>query len=197
MKIIIIGKANGWENAPQEGETWGVHSLCLRRPLKMVFDMHKIEGTNEERGCTFEEQLKIVEYVNDNKVPYMTLNKYEGIPTSIKFPIEEMIPKYSESSISYMIWYACYIGADEIEIYGVNMSNFDEYHEQLKSTDYWIGYARGKGIKVTVAEPTAICKGQRGLYGYDYVDPPHPVGSVYQGKVFTREDWEEREARNG
>jgi len=91
-----------------------------------------------------------------------------------------MFPKYSESTISYMIWYACYLGATELDLYGIFMAAFDEYHEQLKSVEYWIGYARGKGIKVTINEPTQICKGRHGLYGYDFVSNKTKMGSVYQ-----------------
>lgn len=179
MKIILIGKAEGWWNAPREGETWGIHSLCLKREVKMVWDMHKIE-INE--GCEPKQQQMIIDYVNEDKVPYMTLKKHDDIPTSMAFPIEEMELKYSESSISYMVWYAIHIGATEIDLYGILMAAFDEYHEQLKSVEYWIGYARGKGIKVTIHEPTAICKGRQGLYGYDFVNEPTPMGSCYKKK---------------
>jgi hypothetical protein len=189
MKIVIVGKANGWENAPYEGNVWGIHSHCLLRPFTMIWDMHKIDGTDLERGCNSEIQSKIIEYVNENKIPYMTLKKHEKIPTSVAFPLEEMPLRYSESSIAYMIWYAYHLGATLIELYGVNMSNFDEYHEQLKSTDYWIGYARGKGVSVIVNEPTAVCKGYRGLYGYDFADAPSPMGKIYQGVINTVEDY--------
>jgi len=181
MKITIVGKANGWKDAPYEGIVWGIHSHCLERPFTMVWDMHKIDGTDIERGCSLGWHREIIEHINKNKIPYMTLKKHDNIPTSIEFPIDEMELKYSESSVSYMIWYAYHMGATEIELYGVNMSNTDEYEEQLKSTDYWIGYARGKGIKVTVNEPTSVCKGMRGLYGYDFVNPSY-MGTMYQAE---------------
>jgi hypothetical protein len=171
MKIIIIGKGNGWDSAPQDGETWGVHSLCLRRPVKMVFDMHKIDDPDYWSKRTEEdnkEQDKIIEYCVDNNIPLVTLKEIENIPSSVKFPIEEMPIKYSECSIAYMIFYAVYKGATEIDMYGVLMATDEEYNIQRKSVEYWIGYARGKGIEVNIHEPTYLCKAQ-GLYGYDYV----------------------------
>ena len=185
MRISIVGKAQGWEDAPYEGIVWGIHSHCLVRPFTMVWDMHKIDGTDEERGCNSETQSRIIECINKNKIPYMTLKKYNNIPTSIEFPLEEMPLKYAESSVAYMIWYAYREGASEIDLFGVDMSNFDEYHEQLKSTDYWVGYVRGKGVKITVHEPTAVCKGYRGLYGYDFVDPANQPPLMYQGRIYT------------
>jgi len=180
MKIILIGSANNWQDAPSEGETWGIHAVCLHRPVSMVWHLHKFD--EEDYVCVPENEEAIKRYVNENKIPMMCLKKHDDIPTSMAFPIEEMELKYSESSISYMVWYAIHIGATEIDLYGILMAAFDEYHEQLKSVEYWIGYARGKGIKVTIHEPTAICKGRQGLYGYDFMNEATPMGSVY-------EDW--------
>ena len=174
MKITLIGRANGWENAPLEGETWGIYTLCLKRPVSMVWHLHRFETEeyiNEPANRKIWEE-GIVKYVNENNVPMMCLKKHDNIPTSMVFPIEEMPLEYAESSIAYMIWYAYHIGATEIETYGVAMAMTSEYRVQLKNVEYWIGYVRGKGVKVTINEPTEICKGRKGLYGYDYVDYP-------------------------
>ena len=162
MKVILIGKGNGWENAPQDGNTWGVNSLCLRRPVEMVFNMHRMD---EEPYLSNFEQNTIIDYVNGNDVPLVTLKKLDNVPTSIEFPLDKMPLKYAECSIVYMIVYAILEGATEIDMYGVVLEVGDEYTVQRKSVEYWIGYARGKGIKVTINEPTCLCKGK--LYGYE------------------------------
>lgn len=191
MKVILIGSADNWQDAPLEGETWGIHAVCLHRDVKMVWHLHRFE--EEYYSGAADSETKIKEYVNENKIPMMCLNKHDDIPTSMEFPIEDMFPQYSESSISYMVWYAIHIGATEIELYGIMMAAFDEYHEQLKSVEYWIGYARGKGIKVTINEPTAICKGRQGLYGYDFMNPATKLGSVYKKEgeeaIYTLQRW--------
>ena len=160
MEVILIGKGVGWEEAPREGHTWGVHSVCLRRPVEIVFDMHKVDGL---RGNP--EQEKIFEYVCENKIPYITLNVLPYIPTSKAFPIESMPVKYCECSLCYMIFYAVLYGADKISLYGFNMTTNDEYYNQRMSVEHWIGYARGKGIEVVINEPTTLCKAP--LYGYE------------------------------
>lgn len=168
MKVILIGKGKGWWNAPEFGNIWGIHSLCLRREgLSMVWDMHKIDEDNN--GCEPAQQEMIIDYINEEKIPYMTLRRHDDIPTSIAFPIWEMPLQYAECSMSYMIWYAYYIGATEIEMYGICLGIDSEYYVQRPSVEYWIGYVRGKGVKVTINEPTEICKSRKGLYGYDYV----------------------------
>jgi len=161
MKIVIIGKAPGWKKAPSEGETWGIHSLCLWRPVSMVWDMHRTDEIKTE------EQADIIKYVNDNKVPYMTLKKHKDIPTSIEFPLNEMPLIYSECSVAYMVWYAVHKGATQIDMYGVCLGLEEEYRDQRPSVEYWVGYARGKGITVIIHGKSAICRGSQKLYGYN------------------------------
>jgi len=159
--VAIIGKAYGWSEAPHVGETWGVNDLCLRRPVSLVFDIHDLENN----VCP--ESAATVKWVNENNVPIVAQKEYDHIPTSIRFPLEKMHIQYFECTFAYMIAYAVYRGVDEIDIYGVQMDAMEEYYEQRKSTEYWIGYARGKGITVTIHEPTGICKAIHGLYGYE------------------------------
>lgn len=163
--IIIICRGKGWEDAPGEGETWGIYNICLKRSVSMVWDMHRI---NEPPLCYDANQQIIINHVNNHDIPYMTLKKHDNIPSSIEFPIEEMPIQYVECSLGYMIWYAVYIGATNINIYGAPMQHHSEFAHQLKSTDYWIGYARGKGLEVTIHGVTNLCTGSRGRYGYDF-----------------------------
>jgi len=69
-----------------------------------------------------------------------------------------------------MVAYAIYKKATEIELYGVAMLYHEEYIKQLPCVEFWLGYARGKGIKITVHGPTNIfsCEPYQGLYGYDW-----------------------------
>ena len=114
MKVIIIGKASGWENAPMEGETWGVNGLILRRPVKLAFQMHDID----EIYKNFKEEI---DKVNELNIPVITQKKHKLLPTAIPFPLDEMPIKYFTNSIAYMIAYAIYKKAKEIEMYGVAM----------------------------------------------------------------------------
>lgn len=164
-QIIIIGKGPGWEDAPSEGESWGIHNLCLKRRVSMVWDMHKIDMFPL---CNENDQQNLIHHVNMWSIPYMTLKVHANIPSSIEFPIWEMPIKYCECSIGYMLWYALYIGVTKIDMYGVPMQHHSEYFHQLKSVDYWLGYVRGKGVEITIHGITNLCTGQKGLYGYDF-----------------------------
>lgn len=160
MKVIIIGKSNGWLEAPQEGNTWGVNTICLRRPVDLVFQMHDIKPGSVGR-------TKSIEYAKTNNIPIVMQKEHQDIPTSIEYPLDEMHCKYFTSSIAYMIAYAIYKGATEIDIYGVHMGLETEYTEQKACADYWIGYARGLGIEVIIYGNTALCGHSTKLYAYE------------------------------
>ncbi len=167
MKAIICGKGPGWEDAPMEGETWGVNDLVLRRPVKLAFEMHDIDRRVEKKLYNIEQEIK---EINKLGIPVITQKKHKLLPTAIPFPIDEMPSRYFNNSIAYMIAYAIYKGAMEIEMYGVALIKDDEYSDQRPCIEFWIGYAMGKGIKVTVHEPTTIeCFKSLELYGYNQV----------------------------
>ena len=153
MKVIIVGKGPGWEKAPLEGETWGVNSLLLRRPVKLSFQVHDIDKLMSEPGNSIKREI---EEINKLGIPVITSAKHKLLPTAIIFPVDEMPCKYFTSTIGIMIAYAVYKGATEIEVYGVALVTHKEYAHQRPGVEFWIGYAMGKGIKVTVHDPTTI-----------------------------------------
>ncbi len=167
MKIQIIGKGPGWEHAPIEGEIWGVNDLVLRRPVKLVFEMHDIDRFLEIKHGNIEQEIK---EINKLGIPVITQKKHRLLPTAIPFPIDEMPFRYFTNSIAYMIAYAIYKKATEIELYGVPLLYVEEYTKQLPCVEFWLGYAMAKGIKVTVHSPTNIFSPEpyKGLYGYDW-----------------------------
>lgn len=169
MKIIIIGKGPGWERAPMEGETWGVNDLILRRPVKLAFEMHDIDRHLKVDCQYMKKKAEIVE-ANKLGIPVITREKHKLLPTAIPFPIDEMPYRYFTNSIAYMIAYAIYKKATEIELFGVPMLYVEEYTKQVPCVEFWLGYAMAKGIKVTVHGPTNIFSSEpyHGLYGYDW-----------------------------
>lgn len=150
-KIIIIGKGAGWELAPLEGETWGVNDLCFRRPVSVIFNMHA-DGCNSL--CN-----KINAFAERTRTPLIKLDNY---------PLYEMHTDYFTNSISFMIAYAIREGATHIDMYGCNMQAGSEYAFQKPCVEYWIGYARGRGVEVNLSGSTNLMQsGDGNIYGYD------------------------------
>ncbi len=175
-EVHIIAKGVGWDAAPEEGETWGVNDIILRRDtLRMAFHLHNlpwIEETNWRNEATS------IKHISDkcvrNSVPLMTLEKWEQYPTSVKYPLDEIIEKFGStyfgSSIDLMVAYALYENFDIINLYGVNMVIVKEFAEQKPSMEYWIGKAEGMGKEVNVyaGGHSNVMKTFNGqIYGYN------------------------------
>jgi len=84
------------------------------------------------------------------------------------YPLKEVIEKYGSryftNSIGYMIALALFKGYTEINLYGVDMDMGDEYAFERPCVLYWVGFARGMGVKVTLASGT---DDPYFLYGFD------------------------------
>lgn len=89
---------------------------------------------------------------------------------------------YLTSSPAYMISYAISQGATEIQLYGVDLSVSDhEYFWQRPCVEAWIGFAKGRGIKVVIPEASHVGKSR-------YVEGRDWNGTTETG-LFSEEDF--------
>ena len=179
-EVHIIAKGSGNEDAPEDGETWGVNDIILRRDqLSMCFHMHEMDWIRRKEWSALK---LIIEKAKKFSISIMTTKVYDWIPTSISFPIDDIVDKfgacYFGSSIDLMISYAMYQGIygiserdfDTINLFGVNMVLSNEYKQQKPSLEFWIGMAMGLGYKVNVnaGKHSAILKTyNKKIYGYN------------------------------
>ena len=128
MTIDILGSglsaiSYDWNNKHIK---WSVSSAYndYKELVDLYFSLHKGQG------------------ICNTSVPEITLNT---------FPIKEIIEftgsNYFTNSISYMIAYAIYTNASEINIYGVDMEVGSEYEYERPNVAFWLGFAKAKGIK--------------------------------------------------
>lgn len=184
MKVIILGKGAGWENAPltyqdSEVQCWGLNNHIMSRPLDMVFEPHDVEWWLEHcEEVTWyhkaeQRYRQHFDKVNELGVPYLTIKELPFVPTSRKYPIDAICNHfgidYFTGGVDYMLAYAIWMKAESIDIYGVHTVYDDEYQYQKPSLEFWIGVAVGKGIKVTVHGSHSLLK------------------PMYQGKIHTNE----------
>ena len=156
----IIGKGKGWEDAPMDGESWGITQLILRRPVNRVVDMNDYalwgEREAKEAELARQEALKLdVEYVDLHNYP-------------LKAVIQRFGTDYFSSTVDYAIALALHEGQTEIDLYGVNMANPGEYAYQKPGADFWCGVAIGMGVKLKVhGQWSSLMRTQDNmLYGY-------------------------------
>jgi len=196
-RLILVGKGDGWKNAPSYGdfETWGVNDLITSRPVDMVFDMHPLD---QRWNANIEDEIKAMDLARathdanhqawlntqiglcrtintctEKNIPLMTLKEYDFSPTSIGYPLKEVSEALRSDNftngIDYMIAFAIYTGVfTDLELYGINMAMGSEYEWEKPGCDFWLGMAKGRGIRVNVnSHVTLLMKPRDGkLYGF-------------------------------
>ena len=179
--IEVWSLNNAWQFVPDgrwarwfELHPMSIVNADFQRPKKDSL------GSTDQKGTDRYEWLK---RQKPGKPIYMQKHQ-EDIPASVAWPREEVnaffaerganVPgyysdDYYSSSISEMLAHAIMDGYGEIHLYGVDMLQDEEYYYQRSGCEYYIGFARGAGIKVYVPKQSALC--QCG-YVYGYTEPP-------------------------
>lgn len=174
-RVIIVGKGNGWEDAPllsADYAVWGVNDLVCRRDLDVVFMMDDKERcARSGRMAQYDATLKAA---SEKSIPVCASamdGDYPGV--MFKYPLRSVInsigERYFSSSIDYMLALAIAEGFTCIDLYGVLMCHHSEFRYQRPSAEYWIGLARGRGIEVNInGRSSALCTMENDqLYGYE------------------------------
>jgi hypothetical protein len=171
-KVAILGTAQHYTLAPfddPEFEIWGVNDAYLMEGMvrwDRWFQIHDLSHYSaRENGVNIETML--AQYASWDCPVYM-FQKYTPVPNAVKFPYEKLIQEFGEyfnSTISWLIAFAMLEGFKEIHIYGVDMATGTEFGEQRPSCEYFLGLARGRGIKVHIPAESRLLK-TKYLYGY-------------------------------
>ena len=195
-KVAIIGCAETTKDRAmklfkQPGwEFWGINTLHKsfpslwqgdKPPVTRWFQVHKFERAIDEKldykhwewvkaQTKFpiymvhpNSQLRFDNKANDGK------NPFKEVPMAVPYPryeITDSFGYYFTNSISWMIALAIYEGFKEIHMYGIEMALSGEYGYQRPSVEYFMGIARGMGIKLYVPERCDLLK-TTVLYGYE------------------------------
>ena len=169
-KVCIVGfSPNTLGMVPFEDDSfdfWGLNELYLEVPKSRFnnwtawFEMHDLEHI--QRSIRNPGHFKWVQQFNG---PVIMKKAYKEIPKSIKYPLKKLTEKfgvdltngnkraYITNSITFMLLLAMDLGYKEIHIYGVDMQSDgkdQEYSYQRPNCEYYIGMARGLGIKVVL-----------------------------------------------
>lgn len=179
-KVAIVGFAPTWPMAPfkdPDFEIWACNEFHMIAPrIDVLFQLH---GEGRLQDTKKEMDGKHLEWLRNAKIPILMQKHYDDIPNSIPFPKDYLQDKfgnrfvdpgtketYFTNTISWQIALAIDMGYKEIDLYGVNMANDEEYASQRPSVEYFIGIARGLGIRVYIPDQSDLCKSWV-LYGFD------------------------------
>ena len=186
-KVAIVGFTKHRQQAFELGddfELWGLNELYRYEPIEKFHRWFEVHPRSDfEKN---EDGQKHLKDLNDLDIPVYMHQTFGDIRPSVEFPKtdieEELGSQYFTSSPAWMFAMAISMGAKEIHVYGVDMAQDTEYAEQRNCCEYWIGYARAKGIKVHIPETSDLCKAI-GQYGFGQ------EGSLFRTKLEERIAW--------
>lgn len=194
-KVAILGFADSYAEAPFDDssvEVWGINELHRYLPRwDRWFEVHSREAF-EVKGNRDQEAhvnwLRAQKPVGDPAhKPIFMREQFADIPAGVRLPLEDLGDRffaqfgerpYFTSSIGYMLAMAIAEGRDErfrpvndqavgwIGLYGIDLASDTEYAEQRPNAEYFIGIARGLGIRVYVPPSAALLKADH-LYGFE------------------------------
>lgn len=180
--IILLGKGKGWELCPQNTnkEIWALNGFLFDKKINTRIDrifMMDIVDEMPSVVAGYWDEKKIVEKANELGIPFVAPYRYDEIPNSIAFPMEECIKQfgtpYFNNTIAYMIAYALMKGVKSIEIYGINQASGSEYFYEKGCVEFWLGVAVGKNLEIKINgqwSELLVNKARYGgnlLYGYN------------------------------
>lgn len=165
-------------------EVWGINGGANHIAGRVAYDvlwvMDWIEGEarNEPRYARHLE-----DWTRRHQAPIITsqaTGRFAMLESIHEYPLLEVVRAfgaenaYFHNSIPYIIAYALFIGAKRMILFGS-----DYHHEAIKRreddrpcAEYWIGYARAKGMQIIVPSSTTLLNTNRGLWFYGYRDQP-------------------------
>jgi len=154
---------------------WGFNELYCKypgMPWARWFELHA-NRWDRDYPTPAEEHIKALAAL---QVPVYMWQVHPAIPNSVVYPaygVTCQFGRYATGSAAWLIALAIWEKRPSIYMYGINTSLSDEYRAQRSCLEYYIGWARGKGIEVHLSPTCDLLKAQW-LYGL--ADPPQTIG---------------------
>lgn len=156
-KIAIIGGNDSWKKAPFDDNDWEIWVIGNQvqqfdhKRVDIIFEIHN-DFSNRQEGYT--------KYLTGLEFPMVVGKDFpDKTPSTEVFDLakakEMMGGNYLTSTPAYMMAYALYSRPDleEIGLWGIDMAvDSKEYFYEQAIAQLWIGFSRGKGVKVTFPE---------------------------------------------
>jgi hypothetical protein len=162
-----------------EFEIWSINQLYIAFPEIVKYTTRWFQIHPRTEYDTAVRDHKHHDWLQQQKDFPIYMQKQEpDVPMSIPFPRDEIVHEFGQyftNSISWEIALAIQEGFEQIHIYGVDMATDEEYQDQRPSCEYFIGWARGRGIKVHVPTESDLLKA---FWLYPFEDD-----SQFRGKI--------------
>ena len=190
-RVRLLGKGLGWELCPdnQPGwELWGLNGLLFaNKKLNRIFMMDILDEMPSVKAGTWE-LPEVIEQANKLKIHLVSPYKYDEIPTSEAYPIDDAVREFGQpyfnNTIAFMIAYALLHGVEELQIWGINQASGTEYFYEKGCVEYWLGVATGMGVRVSIHGKHSELLTNKDRYGGNKL---YGYNSSYESIVKSRE----------
>jgi hypothetical protein len=185
-------------------ETWGVNAAGDVIQCDRIFHMDDMR-IQEARAEAGNEKIKtMLEWMKTTSTPIITSRKYDEYPSSVEYPLEEVVnhlgSTYFNNTVPYAIAYAAHIGVKDLFCYGVDYAFPSAFETGRGCAEYWVRAAQERGCQVHVGLGSNLMDGFDHVpYGYDtqevkyIVEDGHvTVSKTDREKIPTAEEIERR-----
>lgn len=171
-RVAIVGGAPSRVEAPwfdPSTEIWGLNGIPSLDP-RGVFRADRFFQIHEEPRLDPVERA----WLSVCPVPIYTAGQECENANALPYPIEAVVAKYPDYfavSFAYEIALALLEGFTEIGLFGVELPSgtLRERTVEWACLSFWIGFAKGRGVRVTLPETTTLAW-HPARYGLQYDD---------------------------
>ena len=148
--------------------------MIVQRPVDLAIDMNDYRCNRWGEYESIEAALAR-KMASDRGVPYYCMDAgwHPECDAAVSYPRARIFWRfctdYFGSTTDYAIALAIDSGAEEINLWGLNVLHWSEYAKQKPSMEFWLGVAKGAGIVVHVHGDRSelLYTQDRRVYGYD------------------------------
>lgn len=169
-KVAIVGTAMTHMDAPYSDpswELWGLNDHWNNMPRATRWFEANYDAASVAK-VSHKPEITRLDWLKKCPIPVYMEEHYPDVPMSVRYPFDEINDWISEidpngrnyftNSVSFMIALAIYEGFDVIHLYGVDMAVGSEYEKQRPSCEFWLGLAKGRGIKLFIPDQSDLLK---------------------------------------
>lgn len=189
-KVAILGFGESVKDCPWQDESWSLWAMNgfwraaepdfgITAPedrYSLWLDMHTLEYTRAYGKLAGFDDKQERWLEQPHPFPVYMLDAYPQFPAVQPFPVEELVAAvgrdYFTSTVAYALAFAL-MHKDtiaEVGLWGIDLVHSSEYADQRPCAEYWIGRLEAAGVKVTIADESALLRA-RHRYGYEVENP--------------------------
>jgi hypothetical protein len=193
-------KRMGWRGSFAD-EVWGINAVGGVYQCDRIFHMDDVRIQERRAEARPESNIaNMLRWLRKHPGPVYTSRAHPDYPGLVEFPLERFINEvgyaYFNNTCAYAVGYAILIGVEKISMFGCDFTYANAHHAEKgrACVEYWLGFARARGIEIVVAGASSLmdgCEEGEPLYGYDtlQVEIEAPDGGPARVTFTPREDF--------